>query len=274
MAYRLMCIYETTNNQATPDLRIEVCLDGNSQSIAPFQRKVSLSDLYREGVTAGVALLPLLNHAGLEHQPFRINPRFLQSSAVVSALRSHPYSFIQPNAKASVRKSPCPITQGSAYKYPLGTLVGGELYIEQPATWHRNIKVRLRYQNAPSAFYPAYSPIPFITLNGQMMQRDESAESKLLQTLGSNFDPLSSTLSLPDSDTTALEVLTHQGWHVYIVNQQKSHSQVYAHCTPSGITWFSTDEHSGCDEFAQQLLEGFMHARNYSETDGKIAIFQ
>ena len=274
MAYRLMCIYETSNNQGTPDLRIEVCLDGKSQSIAPFQRKISLSDLYNEGVTAGVALLPLLNHAGLEHQPFRINPRFLQSSAVVSALRSHPYSFIQPNAKASVKKSPCPLLSGTTSSYPLGTLIGGELYIDHPASWHRNIKVRLRYQNAPSAFYPAYSPIPFITLNGQMMQRDESAESKLLKTLGSNFNPASYTLSLPDSDTTALEALTHQGWHVYIANQQKSHSRVYAHSIPSGITWFSTDEHSDYDEFAQQLLEGFMHARNYSETDGKIAIFQ
>ena len=274
MAYRLMCIYETSNNQGTPDLRIEVCLDGKSQSIAPFQRKVSLSDLYNEGITAGAALLPLLNHAGLEHQPFRINPRFLQSSAVVGALRNHPYSFIQPNAKASVKKSPCPITQEATSSYPLGTLIGGELYIDHPATWHRDIKVRLRYQNAPSAFYPAYSPIPFITLDGQMMQRDESAESKLLKTLGSNFDPVSSTLSLPDSDTSALEALTHQGWCIYISNQQKSHSQVYAHSTPSGITWFSTDEHSDFDEFAQQLLEGFMHARNYSETDGKITIFQ
>ena len=274
MAYRLMCIYETSNNQGTPDLRIEVCLDGKSQSIAPFQRKISLSDLYNEGVTAGVALLPLLNHAGLEHQPFRINPRFLQSSAVVSALRSHPYSFIQPNAKASVKKSPCPLLSSTTSSYPLGTLIGGELYIDHPATWHRNMKVRLRYQDAPSALYPAYSPIPFITLNGQMMQRDESAESKLLQTLGSNFDPASSTLSLPDSDTAALEALTHQGWRIYIVNQQKSRSQIYAHSTPSGITWFSTDEHSDDDEFAQQLLEGFMHARNYSETDGKITIFQ
>lgn len=274
MAYRLMCIYESSSTQAMPDLRIEVCLDGKSQSIAPFQRKVSLSDLYREGVTAGAALLPLLNHAGLEHQPFRINPRFLQSSAVVSTLRSHPYSFIQPNAKASVRKSPCPLMSGLTISYPLGTLIGGELYIDHPATWHRNIKVRLRYQNAPSAFYPAYSPIPFITLNGQMMQRDESAESKLLQTLGTSFDPASSTLSFPDSDTTALETLTHQGWHIYIADQQKTRSQVYAHSTPSGITWFSTDEHSDYDEFAQQLLEGFMHARNYSETDGKIAIFQ
>ena len=274
MAYRLMCIYETSNNQAAPDLRIEVCLDGKSMSIAPFQRKVSLSDLYNEGVTAGAALLPLLNHAGLEHQPFRINLRFLQSSAVVSALRSHPYSFVQPNAKASVRKSPCPITQEATSSYPLGMLIGGELYIDHPASWHRNIKVRLRYQNAPSAFYPAYSSIPFITLNGQMMQRDESAESKLLKTLGSNFNPASYTLSLPYSDTSALEALTHQGWHIYIVNQQKSRSQVYAHSTTSGITWFSTDEHSDFDEFAQQLLEGFMHARNYSETDGKIAIFQ
>ena len=274
MAYRLMCIYESSSNQVTPDLRIEVCLDGKSQSISPFQRKVSLSDLYNEGVTVGTALLPLLNHAGLEHQPFRINPRFLLSSAVIMALRSHPYSFIQPTAKASVKKGPCPLMPGATSSYPIGQLSGGELYIDHPASWHRNIKVRFRYQNAPSALYPAYSPMPFITLNGQMMQRDRSAESMLLQSLGTSFNPASSTLSFPDLDTTALEALTHQGWHVYIVDQKKSHSQLYAHRAPSGITWFSNDEHSDYEEFAQQLLEGFMHARNYSETDGKITLFQ
>ena len=275
MAYRLMCIYETSNNQAIPDLRIEVCLDGKSQSISPFQRKVTLSDLYNEGVSAGVPLLPIINHAGLEHQPFRINSCFLQSSAVVSVLRSHPYTFTQPNGKGSVKKSPCPLMPGTTAPYPIGMLIGGELYIDSPATWHRSIKVRLRYQNAPSAFYPAYSPIPFITLNGQMMmQRDESAESNLLQTLGTYYDPVSFTLSLPSPDTSALAALTHQGWRVYIVNQQKSHSQIYTHSSPSGITWFSTDQHSDYDQFAQQLLEGFMHARNYSETDGNISLFQ
>lgn len=274
MAYRLICIYETSANQAIPDLRIEVCIDGKSQSLSPFQRKVSLSDLYSEGVVSGISLLPLLNHAGLEHQPFRINPRFLQSTAVLKTLHSHPYTYVQPNGKGSVHKSTCPLPPIGISSYPTSQLIGGELYIDHLATWHRSIKVRLRYQNAISAFYPSYSAFPFLALNGQMMQRDESAEIKQLQFLGTNYDPATATLSFDDSNTSILETLSHQGWHIYIINQQKSRSLLFAHRLSSGITWFSTDEAPDIEEFAQQLLEGFMHSRNYSETDGKITIFK
>ena len=275
MAYRLICIYETSDKQILPDLRIEVCLDGKSRSLSPFQRKVSLSDLHEEGVTAGADLLPLLNHAGLEHQPFRINQHFLQSGILREHLKRQTYSYIQSNAKGSIRKTPCPISSTlSKNTYPDGCFIGGELYIDHLATWHRQIKVRLRYQDAQMAFYPTYSAIPYLTRSGQLMQRDKMAEYQHLRTLGDNYDPVTASFTLDNPDTTALERLTLQGWHIYVVNQQKNRRQVYAHRSSSGITWFSTDEESKEDEFTQQLLEGFMFSRNYCETDGKISFFQ
>ena len=275
MAYRLICIYETSDNQILPDLRIEVCLDIKSRSLSPFQRKVTLSDLYHDGVTAGADLLPLLNHAGLEHQPFRISKRFLQSDILRAHLQRQTYSYIQPNAKGSVRKAGCPLPNSlSKDTYPIGHLIGGELYIDHLATWHRQIKVRLRYQDAQMAFYPTYSAIPFLTRTGQMMQRAKMAEDQLLMTLGDNYDPVTTALTLDSSDTDTLENLAHQGWRIYVTNQQKSRSQVYAHRSSSGIIWFSTDESPKQDEFAQQLLVGFMFSRDYVESDGRITFFK
>lgn len=274
MFYRLICIYETSNNSGLPDLRIEVCLDSNSQSLSPFQRKITLTDLYRGNVATGSDLLPLLNHAGLEHQPFRINPRLLQSAAIREILHHYPFTYIQPNGKGTARRAHCPLPLTGTTTYPTGQLIGGELYIDYPATWNRQIKVRLRYQDAISAFYPTYSAIPFLTVNSQLFQRNQSAENQLISTLAGYYDPHTATLSLNSTDTAFIESLTHQGWRLYVINQQKKRNQLYAHHSSSGITWFSTEESPHNEEFAQQLLEGFMFSRNYSETDGKITIFQ
>ena len=93
-------------------------------------------------------------------------------------------------------------------------------------------------------------------------------------TLGNNYDPVTTSLTLDSSDTDTFENLTHQGWRIYVTNQQKSRSQVYAHRSSSGIIWFSTDESPKQDEFAQQLLEGFMFSRDYVESDGRITFFK
>ena len=68
MAYRLICVYETRDS-LTPEIRVEVNLEGRTASLAPFLRKVSLDDLYKEGVTENENILYLLNHAGFQHQP-------------------------------------------------------------------------------------------------------------------------------------------------------------------------------------------------------------
>ena len=273
MDYRLVCIYETQEHQL-PQLRIEVCLDsGSGRSIAPFQRKVSLNDLFRQEHPS--PLLPLLDHSGLLHQPFRIDNRLLQNSTVTALLRDYPYTFIQPSGKGSVKKALCPLPiVYSATNIPVGHLLQGELYIDSLASWHKKIRVRLRYTDAISDFSPVYSPLPFLSLSGQLLQRDQQAETTILSSLGDAYDPSTSLLTFSDLDTDRLEGLIQQGWKVFVPNQQKFHSQVYAHRESSGIVWFSTNEKAVESDFSQQLLDGYLHQRNYLESDGSITLFK
>lgn len=273
MDYRLICIYETQEHQF-PELRIEVCIDsGASRTISPFQRKVSLTELSRQKSPS--PLLPLLDHSGLLHQPFRIDARLLQSPNVISLLRDYPYTFIQPGGKGSVKKGRCPLPPiSNPLNIPVGRLTGGELYIDNLASWHKNIRVRIRYTDAISDFHPAYSPVPFLSHNGQLYHRNMQAEAILLKSLGDAYNPSTATFSLSDGDTSRLEELVQQGWKVFVPNQSKSYAQVYAHHESSGIVWFSTNPDEPYIDFQQQLLDGYLHQRNYQETDGNIILFK
>lgn len=277
MAYRLICIYETHESQQH-DLRIEVCHEGRSNTIAPFQRKVTLDDLYREGISGNPKLLSLLNHMGLSTQPFRIDRRLLSHPLVQDVLSHHPFSYCQPNAKSSLKRCNCPL-KGAQYP-PISTnertssTISGELYVDHPASWNRHIKVRLHYSDALSSFYPTYSPLPYITPQGTLMHRDEQAELKLMTLLGDDYDPQSATLSFSASDTERLADLTKKGWTLYVSSPNKSYNRLYAHHESSGITWFSTAETAEHTEFAQQLLDGYLHRRNYQESDGHIILFK
>lgn len=273
MDYRLICIYETQERQF-PELRIEVCFDsGSSRSISPFQRKVSLAELFRQ--ESHSPLLPLLDHSGLLHQPFRIDARLLQNPVVVSLLHDYPFTFIQPGGKGSVKKGRCPLPfVRSATNTPVGHLMQGELYIDNLTSWHKKIRVRIRYTDAISDFSPAFSSVPFLTHNGQLYQRNMQAEVNLLKSLGDAYDHSKGTLSLSDYDTSRLEGLIQQGWKVFVPNQSKAQSQLYAHHESSGIIWFSTDGNAVETDFAQQLLDGYLHQRNYQESDGNITLFK
>lgn len=273
MDYRLICIYETQEHKF-PELRIEVCFDsGSCRSISPFQRKVSLSELSRQESPS--PLLPLLDHTGLLHQPFRIDVRLLQNSMVVSLLRDYPFTFIQPSSKGSVKKGRCPLPLvHSAANTPVGHLMQGELYIDNLASWHKKIRVRIRYTDAISDFSPIYSPVPFLTHGGQLYQRDMQAEVDLLKSLGDAYDHSKGLLSLTDYDTSHLEELIQQGWKVFVPTQSKSYAQAYAHHESSGIVWFSTNPNESHIDFQQQLLDSYLHQRNYQESDGNITLFK
>lgn len=274
MAYRLICIYETQEG-LKPELRIEVCIETKSKSLSPFLRKISLDDLYREGISTNSEFLSLLNHAGLQHQPFRIDSRLLMNSHVVALLQNHPYNYIQPHGKGSAKKRPCPLNRGLfPENIHTGQILGGEIYIDHLNSWNRNMRVRIRYENALDSFFPKYSGIPYITHDGNIFTRDKNAENRLLQLLGSSYNPDNATLSFSNYDTVALEGLCSKGWKIYVANQQKSHSQVYAHHEPSGIVWFSNNQDTTNTDFSQQLLDGYLNSRNYVESDGNITIFK
>lgn len=280
MTYRLLCIYETYDNSGSPGLRIEVCLDGPSKSIAPFQRKVTLEDLQTDASSLGIqpsALCQLINHTGLYTQPFRIDRRLLSHPLVQQVLQAHPYSYIQSSPKSSLKRCSDPSTLfalSSSVIHQPSSIPSGLLYIDNPALWHKNIKVRFRYADALSDFHPTYSSLPYISRIGSLMQRNKLAEANLLAMLGDDYNPATATLSLNNTDTERLAELTKKGWTLYVSSPNKASSQLYAHHEPSGIIWFSTDESDGNTEFAQQLLDGYLHRRNYQESDGHITLFK
>lgn len=280
MTYRLLCIYETYDNDLSPNLRIEVNLEGNSKSIAPFQRKVTLEDLLTDFSTHGLqpsALCQLINHTGLYYQPFCIDRRLLSHPLVQQILQDYPYSYVQSSPKSSLRRCTHPSSIfpliPSASDLPSSN-PSGLLYIDYPALWHKNIKVRFRYADALNDLYPVYSSLPYLSRLGSLVQRNKQAEANLLAILGEDYNPEIATLSLSTSDTDRLAELTKKGWTLYVSSPSKSFSQLYAHQESSGITWFSTDETEGNVEFAQQLLDGYLHRRNYQESDGHIKLFK
>lgn len=274
MSYRLICIYETYSTPVA--LRIEVALETGSKSLPPFQRKVILDDLLT-ALSSSIshqpsALISLLSHAGLQSQPFRIPQPLLQNPIVIDVLRSHPYNYIESAPKGSLKKGACPLKPTTTTPVPTGHLIGGELYIDHPASWHRFIKVRLRYSGALNSFYPSYSSLPFITTGGQLFQRDIQAEQSQLSTLGCAYNADDATLSFNTPDTSQLQNLTHKGWTIYVSSPQKKLAKVFTHSEPSGIVWFSTDLEAPID-FAQQILDGYLHSRHYHESDGHISLF-
>ncbi len=272
MTYRLICIYETRDSR-TPDLRIEVNKEGKSKSLAPFMRRVSLDDLFKDGVNADKSMLSLLDHAGLHNQPFRIDKKFLHAASVRTLLRNHPWNYIQLNGKGSAKHSSCPLSGlYHCSDIPTDKLLSGELYIDNLSTWKEKMSVKLLYADALNSFYPMFSDLPFITNDGILLSRDKDSEVALLHTLGVGYNGSTGTFSLSDYDTQSLELLTRKGWKIYVANQSKSHSQVYAHRESSGIVWFSTENQINTD-FGQQLLDGFLKSRNYHETDEIKSIF-
>jgi SNF2 family DNA or RNA helicase len=266
MTYRLICIYETRDGTA-PELRIEVNKDGKSNSIAPFMRRIRLDDLFKDGIKEDKDMLSLLNHAGLQNQPFRIDNKFFSATSVRSLLRNHPWNYLQLKGKGTVKHIACPLSSTTLNQdLPTGKLLGGELYIDHLNTWKEKMSVRILYADALNSFYPMFSDLPFITSDGILLNRDKNKEIDFLHTLGMGYDQSTGTFSLSDYDTLSLEKLTKKGWKIYVLNQSKSYSQVYTHREPSGIVWFSTENQVKTD-FSRQLLDGFLKSRNYHETD-------
>ena len=273
MAYRLICVYETRDS-LTPEIRVEVNLEGRTASLAPFLRKVSLDDLYKEGVTENENILYLLNHAGFQHQPFRINPKLLTISSVRMILKKHSRNYFQFQGKGSAKKIACPLKNlPTNDMISVGTLLCGELYINNLNDWKHKIDVRVRYADALSSFYPVYSSIPYLTHANSLFERDNDKEKTLLEMLGDGYDWKTATLTLSDYDTDFIKQLVERGWKVYVTNQSRSHTAVYVHSEPSGIVWFSTEE-TPESNFSQQLLDGFLHSRNYHVFNGNILLFR
>ena len=270
MAYRLVCIYEIYDSSRL-ELRIEVSLD-KGKSVSRFERKINIDQLLRDEDAINSQLLPLLNQVGLSSQPFRIPEVFLHDPTVIRILKYSPWTYVQNNGKGSIKKAKCPLLSVSNKDHSIGKLLGGELYIENPSNWKHNILVRFRYQGAVSSFLPQYSSIPFLS-DGSLYVRDYEQESKMLLELANNYDSEHGTLSFDEFDTKRLLELNSKGWTIYVAKNDGQKKQLTVHSNSSGIVWFSTADYTA-EDFAQQLLDGYLHNRNFRESDGNITIFK
>ena len=143
MSYRLLCISEQYA-KPIPAIRVEVCLEGNSKTIAPFQRKVTLSDIQKSGISTSNELISLLNHAGLSTQPFRIPHRLLENPLVQHVIICHPYNFVESAPKGSIKKGQIKLpSNNQTDKIEIGRLIGGELYISNINSYKYNNNKRV-----------------------------------------------------------------------------------------------------------------------------------
>lgn len=272
--YKLLCIYEKVASSAYA-LRIEVTANSTTKSIAPFIRKVSVEDLKYSGISTGDSLLPLLEHSGVIDQPFDIDNRLLANKKVYELLQNYPLTYIQRGRSGSIRKGGCPLSFPLNSCNKVGELLGGELYISNLNNWNRDIRVRFRYKNTYSTFSTTFSSLPYIDNGGELFLRNENQENYWLHSLGDAYNSQRGTLSLPiERATETISRLCSLGWDVFVLKQDKKKMKLYVHREKTGIVWFSDGENTTNQDYTRQLLEGFLHGRNYSEWEGKLVLFK
>lgn len=262
MAYRIACIYEQ-NAVSQTTVRLEVCNEGNSLQITPFLRKVCVADLMRDVNDQTRQFAALLNNLGFERQPFKLGHETVAISTVAELIESNSYSFVQNGSNRSLKRGHAAIIR-QKITINSGSLLGGALYITNPADWKNGIEVRLRYENAISEVYPAFSDFPVATTNGMYIHRDAKAEQTLLSSLSSGSLSETGMLTLNEYDVSFLKELESRGWVVLYAKNSGKTSKVHFHRAPSGIDWFSTSYEED-DDINAKLLEAYLRGRHFQE---------
>ena len=262
MAYRIACIY-IEEQSLLKEVRLEVCVDGTTSQISPFVRKATVSDLAQDGNLLTRKFAALLNNLGIEYQPFKLSGKELGDTEVVGLLVQNKYSFIQNGSHRTLKKGSIqlPLVSGQLQQ---ANLLGGLLYITNPANWKSEIKVRFSYQDAIADIFPTYNDYPVRTVQGIYLKRDVEAETVLLSNLlpykVSNYG----TITLSTFDVDFLKQLELKNWTVLYAKGKLKASKVHFKKSSSGIDWFSTSVNDE-DDITSQLLEAYLHGRNYKQ---------
>lgn len=274
MKYRLVCILDKGN----PDkgIEIEICLETGSNTLSPFQRKVTMDDLLQSEGFFSDKLCQLLYQIGQNKQPFKFAKEQIYCKILQQVINSHPWLYVKSGGKGSSLKR---ITSLSAYfpsgkilYFPPGTLLRGELYVTDIKTWWKNIKVRLRYEDTASIFPVKYVNIPFFNDTNQWISRCEKQEKVWVSMLGAALDFEYSMLHLKEDDFILLKSLVCKGWQLFVPKGSETHTSVYLKSDKSGIEWFSTEKVSD-NKPTEKILEAYLHNRSYSEFSGSINLF-
>lgn len=271
MSYRIACIY-VEENKTLKEVCLEVCNEAISSQIAPFVRKVTVSELTNDSNWLTREFAAMMNNLGIEFQPFRISGKELTFPSVNALLAKNPYSFVQIGNSRTLKKGQLRLTSINV-DLPMAKLLGGTLYINNPANWKSGIDVRFRYQNAVAEVFPFYNGYPIRTIDGCHKKRNAKKESELLLSLSPCVLSPDGTITLPGYDVAFLRKLETMGWEVLYAKGKSAVSKVYFKRTSTGIEWFTTAQTVADDEITSKLLDAYMHGRNYQQGCSAIEFF-
>lgn len=270
MSYRIACIY-IEDRASLKEVCLEVCTDGTSSQIAPFVRKATVTDLANDDNSLTREFAALLINLGFERQPFKLSRKEIENPEIIRLLRHNPYNFIQSGNNRSLKKGSSLLFANSC-QLPTAKLLGGSLYITDSANWKAGIEVRLRYLDAVAEILPEYNDYPVKTISYDYVKRDAQAESQLLSTLAPYRVSDDSTITLSTFDVNFLKSLEERRWEVFFAKGKSKASKVHFKRTSSGIDWFSTSDNAD-DDITFQLLEAYLHGRNYQQGHGITVFF-
>lgn len=276
MNFRLVCILKKDSLDKGVD--IEVCLETGSKTLSPFQRKITVDDLLKSKELSSDEICQLLFQTGQNKQPFSFSAEQMSCKILRQTINNHSWLYVKSGGKGSSLKRVTSFINylpfGKQLNFQEGSLLGGELYVSDFKNWWKNLKVRLRYEDATSIFPVQYTDIPFRTDNNQWMTRGKKQECEILSMLGSSLDYESSILRIEEDSFDMLKSLINKGWKILIPKGPDSHTAVYLKSNSSGIEWFSTDGSiSNDDDTTKKILEDYLHNRNYTEYEGNVSLF-
>ena len=161
--YRLLCIFEK-NPIAHQRVRIEVNYDTKGKTLAPFLRKVSMTDMVGHVVPECCELYQLMEHCGFTTQPFYLPQIILTNYQVSDFLANYPYKYIQSSKGNSLKRGGVAIARSVQHTIPTGKILAGELYISNLNNIHFDCAVRFRYSGAFCEFFPKYINLPYVSI--------------------------------------------------------------------------------------------------------------
>lgn len=272
MEYRLISIYKFAKGEFE-EVDIEVNRELHKATLGPFIRNVGLEELAYSDLSSPEEIIFLLNQLGYTKQPLVLSEEVLSYPSVQKVLRENRWNYKKEGHGSVIKTAPY-FPLPTKRELSLGHLLHGELYITDLVHWNKHIKVRLVYENAITSFFPVCNSLPCKASSGRLFIRNQQAEGDLMEDLVSYLDDNHLDISLSDLNIDFLKSLSDKGWKIYVERKGKSY-EIHAHQNKSGIVWFDRNEHIEDDNrVIEQILEGYLHGRNYVEAGNKLGIFR
>lgn len=270
--YRLICVFGPSD-----EMTVEIGRETGSRMLPPFVRKITARQLLSCGM-GSVPLVRAIAGAGLGEQPFTFAAAQWGCQFVSNAVSLCPWVYYQTKARGGSLKRLSALPEFSPdlsrASLPVGQIISRELYVTQPATWWKNIQVGFRYESCPLLFPSLYAPVPIKSDFAKWFVRDQAAESESLASLSGRYDAHTASVDFEEAEAAkSLAECMADGWRVYVSNPKSCASQVYAHRTPSGMQWFSTQADEDTDQASDMMLQAFLSGRGYTQLGGRMGLF-